>query len=56
MISADAALDGTYCELLQALQVTVAVAAGTVICCIPGKLAYFEGEHPGDRSVLHRLG
>ena len=36
--------DGKDMELLIALQQIVGYGTGTVLSCIPGKLAYFEGE------------
>lgn len=36
--------DGEDIELLAALKETVGYGMGTVLSCIPGKLAYFEGE------------
>ncbi len=36
--------DGRDMELLTALKQIVGYRTGTVLSCIPGKLAYFEGE------------
>jgi hypothetical protein len=36
--------DGKDVELLTALKQIVGYGTGTVLSCIPGKLAYFEGE------------
>jgi len=36
--------DGEEVELLTALEQVVGYGEGTVLSCIPGKLAYFEGE------------
>ena len=36
--------DGEDMDLLTALEQVVGYGAGTVLWCIPGKLAYFEGE------------
>ena len=36
--------DGKDLELLTALKQIVCYGTGTVLSCIPGKLAYFEGE------------
>ena len=36
--------DGRDMELLTALNQTVGYGTGTALSCIPGKLAYFEGE------------
>jgi hypothetical protein len=36
--------DGKDMELLSALKEVVGYGTGTVLSCVPGKLAYFEGE------------
>lgn len=36
--------DGEDMELLTALKAIVGYGTGTVLSCVPGKLAYFEGE------------
>jgi hypothetical protein len=36
--------DGKDMELLTALEQIVGYGTGTVLSCIPGKLAHFEGE------------
>ncbi len=36
--------DGEDMELLEALKEIVGYGTGTVISCVPGRLAYFEGE------------
>ena len=36
--------DGEDVELLTALKQIVGYGTGTVLSCVPGKLAYFEGE------------
>jgi len=46
-------LDGRNMDLIAALQLVIGSGLGTVISCIPGKLAYYEGEMPRDRYVLH---
>jgi hypothetical protein len=40
--------------LHQALQETIGQGYGTLISCIPGKLAYFEGEEVNHRFILKR--
>ena len=54
LISEQTELDGRDMDLLAALELVIGSGLGTVISCIPGKLAYYEGEMPGDRYVLHR--
>jgi hypothetical protein len=47
-------LDGREMPLLEALKELVGGQMGTFLTCIPGRLAYFEGEEMGDRSILER--
>jgi hypothetical protein len=44
IMSVNGAIDGRDMQLLAALEQVVGYGMGTVISCIPGKLAYFEGE------------
>lgn len=48
-ISEDAKLDGQELTLESALENVIGRGMGTILSCIPGKLAYFEGE---DESLL----
>jgi len=43
-------------ELERALSETVGLGFGTAISCIPGELAYFEAEDPGERYLLLGVG
>jgi hypothetical protein len=54
VISENAALDGRRMPLAEALQDVVGYGMGTIVSCVPGKLAYFEGEGPSDRFILVR--
>jgi hypothetical protein len=47
-------LDGSEMPLLEALKEIVGCQMGTFLTCIPGRLAYFEGEEMGDRWILAR--
>jgi hypothetical protein len=47
-------LDGRILPLSEALSASFGMGLGTVLSCIPGTLAYFEGEAPGDRVILER--
>src|SRR5262245_62041045 len=49
-------LDDRELELEDALDSIIGHGAGALLSCIPGRLAYFEGEGPGDRCVLYRSG
>ena len=44
VVSEDAARDGKEIELSEALRATIGAGMGTVLSCVPGKLAYFEDE------------
>jgi hypothetical protein len=52
VISEDSNLDAQEMDLEKALKKTVGYQMGTIISCIPGKLAYFEDEE--DRYILQR--
>jgi hypothetical protein len=54
VISENADLDNSEMPLHHALEYVVGKGMGTIISCIPGSLAYFEGEGPSDRAVLYR--
>ena len=54
LISEDASLDGRVLLLTEALGAIVARGMGTLLSCIPGRLAYYEGENQRDRWLLER--
>jgi hypothetical protein len=54
LFSEDGALDGRALRLDEALGAVVGRGMGTFVSCIPGRLAYFEAEGPGQRYVLER--
>jgi hypothetical protein len=54
LISSDAKLDKREMDLREALSEVVGRGQGTFISCVPGVLAYFEGEEPRERYVCHR--
>jgi hypothetical protein len=49
VISEDAKMDGRESDLKSALENVIGSGMGTILSCIPGKLAYFEGE---DEALL----
>jgi hypothetical protein len=49
VISEDPDIDGREIDLRTALEKVSGRGIGTVLSCIPGKLAYFEGE---DETLL----
>jgi hypothetical protein len=54
LISSASDLDGEDMPLASALRRIVGFGAGTLISCVPGRLAYFEGEEAKDRYILQR--
>ncbi len=54
VISTNPDLDSRAMPLAEALGEVHAMHMGTLISCIPGQLAYYEGEDPHERYVLHR--
>jgi hypothetical protein len=54
LMSSASRLDGREMDLSEALAKVVGGGTGTFVSCIPGKLAYFEGEDPKRRYICHR--
>lgn len=54
VVSENGALDGKRLPLGSALDLVVGRGSGTLLSCVPGSLAYFEGEGPSDRCLLAR--
>jgi hypothetical protein len=54
LISENADLDGLDLDLDLALTRIVGLGFGTIVNCVPGKLAFFEGEGPKARFILKR--
>jgi hypothetical protein len=54
IISNVSELDGTSPALSEAVDRVFGVLDGTIISCVPGSLAYYEGEAPKNRFILHR--
>lgn len=54
MISADPDLDGKDMPLGEAIDEVESRLQGTIICCIPGQLAYYYGESGEERLLLRR--
>ena len=52
-ISTDAAIDGRSVRLADALRRAMYPTA-TLVCCVPGRLGFFQGEAPDDRGILLR--
>jgi hypothetical protein len=54
LLAEDAALDGRRLPLAEALSRVVGRGMGAFLSCIPGRLAFYEGEEPGQRYILER--
>lgn len=54
VVSENRHLDVRDLALADALDEVVGGMHGTLVICVPGKLAYYEGEEPGERYILHR--
>jgi len=54
LLAEDAALDGRRLPLAEALSMVVGRGMGAFLSCIPGRLAFYEGEEPGQRYILER--
>lgn len=54
LISEDTRFDGRDMDLDEALSNIIGQGFGTLLSCIPGRLAYFEGEEAGCRCILIR--
>jgi hypothetical protein len=54
LLAEDSALDGERMPLLDALAAIVGRGIGAFVSCIPGRLAFYEGEGPGERYILER--
>ena len=54
VISSNSSLDGLEMDLAEALGEIVGLGCGSFVCCVPGKLAYFEGEEMQERYICHR--
>lgn len=54
LISERSELDGAEMSLPDALERIVGYGMGTIVICIPDRLAYYEGEDQGERYLLVR--
>jgi hypothetical protein len=54
VMSTNPEIDEKEMPLGEALKKTIGMGMGTLISCIPGRLAYFEYEDAGERYVLER--
>lgn len=56
VISMRSDLDGATKPLADVVRQAFAAVEGTIILCVPGKPAYYEGEAPKNRFILDRMG
>jgi hypothetical protein len=54
VLSENTQIDNLELPLKKALEETIGMRMGTFLSCIPGKLAYYEGEEPGERYICER--
>jgi hypothetical protein len=54
LMSSRSDLDGREMDLSEALAEVIGGGMGTFVSCVPGKLAYFEGEEPKRRFICQR--
>ena len=54
VISSNEDIDDREMLLSEALQQIIGRGSGSVVSCVPGKLAYFEGEEQNQRYILER--
>lgn len=54
LISAIPELDGREMSLSEAIEIIEIEGWGTLVGCIPGRLAYYSGEHGEGRTILER--
>jgi hypothetical protein len=54
VMSESSEVDGRDLPLKTAIEEVLDYGLGSVISCIPGQLAYYEGEMPSDRFVLKK--
>lgn len=54
VISSRSEWDAQDTPLHDALELIVGSSIGTILCCVPGRLAYYEAEDSGHRFILNR--
>lgn len=54
LLAEDAALDGRRMPLAEALGAVIGRGMGAFVSCSPGRLAFYEGEDPGEQYILER--
>ena len=54
VISTNSELDAQELDLQAVLEEIVGGSDGSLLSCVPGELAYYEGESPNNRCMLQR--
>jgi hypothetical protein len=54
VISSNRELDKREMDLAEALEKIIGGGSGSFISCVPGRLAYFEGEEPKSQYICYR--
>lgn len=54
IISARPGLDGKDLDLISALEMVLNLAPGTIVCCVPGELAYYENDDKNGNYIILR--
>jgi hypothetical protein len=54
VLSENIQIDNLELPLKKALEETIGMGMGTFLSCIPGKLAYYEGEDLGERYICEK--
>jgi hypothetical protein len=54
VISENSAFDCRRMPLDEALDLVMGTNSGSILSCVPGRLAYYEGEEPSDRCIFAR--
>jgi hypothetical protein len=56
VLSENDEIDSQTLAIEEALDRVVGAGYGTLLISVPAVLAYFDGEEPSDRQLLHRPG
>ncbi len=54
IVSEDSGIDGQVMDLGEAVRSVYQSGMGTIISCLPGRLAYYEAEYGDESSLLER--
>lgn len=54
VVSEKSSWDAREWSLPEALKTIIGAGYGAIVSCVPGELAYVEGEGPGNRNIVSR--